>query len=62
MEQHTNTFKDSEDVKALKILEKVIGFKQGKGGMWKTCIHVKKNVQEDDAEKFLKSSEEEQIE
>ena len=56
-----NTFKDSEDVKALMILEKVVGFKQGKGGMCKTCINVKKDVQEDDADTFLKSSEEEQL-
>ena len=28
--------------------------------MWKTCIYVKEDVQEDDVEKFLTSSEEEQ--
>ena len=42
------------------MLEKAVGFKQGKGGMWKSCISVKKDVQQEDAEKFLKSPEEEQ--
>ena len=29
--------------------------------MWKSCIYIKKDVQEEDAEKFLKSPQEEQL-
>ena len=36
------------------MLEKAVGFKQGKGGMWKSYISLKKDVQQEDAEKFLK--------
>ena len=42
------------------MLEKAVGFKQGKGSMWESCILIKKDVQEEDAEKFLKSPQEEQ--
>ena len=42
------------------MLEKAVGFKPGKGGMWKSCISIKKDVQEENAEKFLKSPQEEQ--
>ena len=42
------------------MLEKAVGFKQGKGSMWKSCILIKKDVQEEDAEKFLKGPQEEQ--
>ena len=46
-------------MKAIKFVEKYVGYKQGKGGAWKTCITVKKDVEEEDAAKFLKSTEEE---
>ena len=42
------------------MLEKAVGFKQRKGGMWKSCISIKKDVQEEDSEKFLKRPQEEQ--
>ena len=42
------------------MLEKAVGFKKGKGGMWKLCISLKKDVQQEDAEKFLKGAKEEQ--
>ena len=51
---------DAQDVKAVKVLEKMVGFKQGKGGMWKSCITVHKDIQIENAEKYLKTSKEEQ--
>ena len=42
-------------------LRRLVGFKQGKGGMWKSCITVHRDIQVENAEKYLKTSEEEQL-
>ena len=42
---------------SLKWLEKKIGFKQGKGGMWKTCITIKNDIPEEEMDKAMKTNE-----
>ena len=48
------------DIKSLKFLEKSVGFKQGKGGSWKTCVTTRKDIPEEEVEKHLQTPGEEQ--
>ena len=55
-----NILQGYRDIKSLKFLEKSVGFKQGKGGSWKTCITMKKDIPEEEVEKHLQTPGEEQ--
>ena len=43
----------------IKVLEKKVSYGRGRGGQSKSCIKIRKNVQDNDLEKTLKSKEEE---
>lgn len=45
-------------LKALKWLEKTVGFKQGKGGKWNTFVYIKKDAGANEVEKLLKTAPE----
>ena len=42
----------------IKKFEKKVSYDRGRGGQYKSCIKVKKNVPDSDLEKYLKSKEE----
>ena len=44
-------------VHAFQELERKVGFKQGKGGKWKTCLTIKEDVPEKKIEKYMVSTE-----
>lgn len=46
-------------VKSFMELEKLVGFKQGKGGNWKTCLKLLPDIKEDDIDDKLSTVDEE---